>query len=313
MHPHRTLVAIGALWSLAVFGVVTPVGAQPATPDAAQVAFQSAAVTPNGQMSFAAAGFEANESAAVTIVDDQGNVQAHLDPIALDTDGTIDMAAISVPSGLALGPHTLLITGQTSGRVARASFQVQWQPPIVHLDVYTGKPTHSFGFSGSGFVPGEQVDVFLGPQTTAALATLAADPRGTISGRDLTIPLAQPGDYTLAFVGRNSHTPVSVGFNVQGFSPWAVLDNYYVAPRMGIGFTGDDFVPGEVVMVYLNTRLSQPVAQTTADEDGHFAAKNALELPDLTGNNQLIFVGQQSQTEVTTTFAAVTLPPSTSD
>jgi hypothetical protein len=100
-----------------------------------------------------------------------------------------------------------------------------------------------------------------------------------------------------------------VGFNVQGFHPWTVLENYYVAPHTGVGFEGTDFVPGEVVQVFLNTRLSQPVAQITADGDGRFRTTNAFTLPDLSGNNELIFVGDQSQTEVTATFAAATPTP----
>src|SRR5207247_2211657 len=134
-------------------------------------------------------------------------------------------------SGLAPGPHIVRMTGLTSGRSGRAAFQLQWQPPSVHLDAYTGKPTHRFKFSGSGFVPGEQVDVYLGAQSTEPLATIGADSRGEIGGQDLPIPPFNPGDYSLLFVGRNSHAPATVGFNVQGFHPWAVLDNYYVAPH----------------------------------------------------------------------------------
>ncbi len=187
----------------------------------------------------------------------------------------------------------------------------QSQPPLVRLDSYTGKPTHRFGFSGSGFTPGEQVDVYLGDLTAGPLATVVADSRGDITARDMVIPPLSPGDYTLSFVGFVSHTPAAVGFNIQGFHPWAVLDNYYITPHSGVGFTGVDFVPGEPVQVFLNTQLSSPVAQVTADADGRFEAKNAFQLPDLTGNNQLIFVGQQSQTEVTATFAAATPPPTT--
>jgi hypothetical protein len=185
------------------------------------------------------------------------------------------------------------------------------QTPTVHLDAYTGKPTRSFGFSGSGFAPNEQVDVYLGPTSADPLTTIAADGQGDISGHDMAVPLISPGDYTLAFVGRDSRTPASVGFNIQGFHPWATLDNYYVTPQTEVGFSGTDFFPGEVVQVYLNTRLSQPVAQVTADANGHFEVRNAFNLPDLTGNNQLIFVGQQSQTEVNATFAAAAPPPST--
>jgi hypothetical protein len=188
--------------------------------------------------------------------------------------------------------------------------QNERQTPTVHLDTYTGKPTHTFSFGGSGFAPGEQVDVFLGPRTSDPLASLSADDQGDIESQNTTVPFLSPGDYNLTFVGHSSQSPVSVGFNVQGFAPWVVLDNYALAPRSGLGFHGEDYVPGELVQVYLNSRLSQPITQVTADSNGHFAISNAFALPDLTGNNQLIFVGQQSQTEVTATFAVVARPPS---
>jgi hypothetical protein len=188
--------------------------------------------------------------------------------------------------------------------------QTMGVPPTVHLDSYTGKPTHSFAFSGASFAPGEAVDIYLGDRTAGPLATVSADAQGNITAQSLSIPSITPGDYQLLFVGRTSQTPTSVGFNVQGFHPWAVLNNYYIAPQYGVGFRGEDFVPGELVQVYLNTRLSQPLAQVTADANGHFSVDNAFSLPNVTGDNQLIFVGQQSQTEVTTSFAAAT-PTST--
>jgi hypothetical protein len=316
-----------AILSAIVLGMPTPVAAQSngtvhdsattqstgsgQVQDSAQVVLQGADISPDGRLAFGGHGFLANEPTAVTVEDDQGRLQARLDSIIVDGDGQINTVAVSVPGGLAPGPHTLRITGQNSGRLGRAVFQLQWQPPTVQLDAYTGKPLHTFRFTGSGFVPGEQVDLFLGTGAVDPLATVAADGRGEISGHDLHIPLITPGDYRLAFIGHDSRVPVSVGFNVQGFHPWAVLENYYVAPQAGVGFSGVDFVPGEVVQVYLNSRLSQPVAQVTADTDGGFRVRNAFNLPDLTGNNQLMFVGQQSQTEVTATFAAATAPPST--
>jgi hypothetical protein len=183
-------------------------------------------------------------------------------------------------------------------------------PPTVHLESYTGKPTHSFAFSGSGFAPGEPVDLYLGDQSAGPLETVSVDGQGNLSSQSLTIPAMPSGNYQLVFIGRTSQAPASVGFNIQGFHPWAVLDNYYIAPQSRVGFRGEDFVPGELVQVYLNTRLSGPVAQLTADANGHFAVENAFPLPNVSGDNQLIFVGQQSQTEVTATFAAAT-PTST--
>ncbi len=51
------------------------------------------------------------------------------------------------------------------------------------------------------------------------------------------------------------------------------------------------------------------VDTTSATAGGRFDMSNAFSLPDLTGNNQLIVVGQQSQKEVTATFATAAPTP----
>jgi len=299
---------------LAVVALVASMLAQPvAAQDSVTVTVQPGSVAPDGQLVFVGRGFLPEEPTTVTVEDDLGNVQALLAPVRVDAFGEINAVSVPIPSGLALGAHTLRIAGLTSSRSGRAAFQLRWQPPTVQLEMYTAKPTHIFGFVGAGFVPGEQVDVYLGSRTSGALMTVDANGRGDITARDAVVPMVPPGDYNLVFAGRSSATPVSVGFNVQGFRPWAVLDNYYVAPQAGVGIAGVDFVPGEVVDVYLNSELTPPVAQVTADADGRFSAKHAFVLPDVTGTNQVIFVGQRSGSAVTASFAAAPAPSSSSD
>ena len=284
-----------------------PAAAQSAAePDTAQVSLQATDVSFGGRLTFSGRGFAAGESAAVTVEDDQGGVQARLEPVKTETDGQVYMVSVPVPGGLSPGAHALRVSGQTSGRFGRASFNLSWRTPEVHLEAYTGKPTHTLSFSGSGFVPGESVDMFLGDQTLNPLASVVADDKGDISAQSVSIPVLAAGDYRASFVGRVSTTPVSIGFNIQGFHPWVVLHSYYVPPHSGLGFSGEDFFPGEVVQVYLNSLLALPVAQVTADGDGRFAVDQAFSLPDLTGDNDLIFFGQQSQTEVTTRFSVAT-------
>src|SRR5262245_50154243 len=174
------------------------------------------------------------------------------------------------------------------------------QTPSVHLDVYTAKPAHAVAFTGTGFVPNEPVDVSLGDER---LSTTTADAEGRILHASVGVPFLSPGDYTVSFVGQTSRIPVAVGLKIEGFRPWVVLHNYYVSPQSAVGFSGQDFVPGETVAVYLNSRLSGPVLQVTADADGRITAANALSPANLTGDNRLFFVGQQSQVELTATFA----------
>jgi hypothetical protein len=102
-----------------------------------------------------------------------------------------------------------------------------------------------------------------------------------------------------------------VGFNVQGFSPWVVLDSYSVAPYAVIGFTGQDFVPDEEIEVFLGQRSGQPLLRLAADAGGQFAVKNAFNLPDVAhGDQQLLFVGHQSGTEITAKFVVLPFSPS---
>jgi hypothetical protein len=305
-NPKRAAV-LAAFVALAVSSLSTPAAAQLATPDSAQVTLQATDLTFDGRLTFNGHGFVPGESCSVTIEDAQGGTQAQLEPARVESDGQIYTVSVPLPAELAPGPHTLHLTGLSSGRSGHAPFSLQWQLPTVHLDAYTGKPTHTLSFGGSGFVPGESVDVYLGTQTTSPLASVTADSLGRISAENVGIPFIGAGDYTVAFVGRVSQTPVSVGFNIQGFHPWVVLTNYYVSQQSGVGFIGQDFVPGETVQVYLNSRMSQPVAQATADADGRFSAESAFSAANVTGDNELIFVGQQSQTEVTLSFAVA--PP----
>jgi hypothetical protein len=266
-------------------------------------------LTADAHLNFMGQGFAPGEQTTVTIVDGQGGVEATLDPVVILEDGRFDEVSVPLPAGLTTGPHTLQVVGATSGRTARTTFRLRWLPPTIKMEAYSGKAKHSFNFSGSGFAPGEQVDVLLGGLGGSPLATYTADSEGEVVGRDVPIPLVQAGDYPLYFVGHDSGSPVSVGFNVQGFRPWAVLDNYSPPPYYLMGFSGEDFVPDEVVLVYLNSRTSQPVTQVRADSNGRFTVKNAFELPELKGQNHIIFVGQQSNADITVDFIAMAFGP----
>jgi hypothetical protein len=308
---HRSLKHIALVATLVAFamtGAATPAAAQLASPDTAQVVLQPADVTPDGHLTFEGHGFAPGETCSVVVEDVEGGPQAQLQPAQSEPDGQIYTVSVQVPPGLAPGTHVLHVTGSSSNRTGHATFSLRWQSPTVHLESYTGKPTQPLSFGGSGFVPGETVDVYLGEQATSPLTSVTADGFGTIAATNVSIPPLGAGDYKVTFIGHGSQMPVSVGFNIQGFHPWVVLPNYYIPPQSSIGFIGQDFVPGEAVQVYLNTTLSQPVTQVTADGQGRFSVDNAFALPNTSGDNELIFVGQQSQTEVTASFRIASPP-----
>jgi hypothetical protein len=249
-------------------------------------------------------GFLPGEALVATVEDAQGHPEAQLAPLNADHTGGVSMIAQRLLPTLMPGTHILLVKGEQSRRTAQATFQLHWIPPMVELDTHSVKPNHDVGFSGGGFLPNEVVEVRLGSSVSKPVATVSANAGGSVAGR-FTVPLMPAGDYQLFFVGLQSQTPTSVGLNVQGFHPWVVLDTYAPKPHARMGFEGRDFAPGEEVLVYLNERESKPVARTYADTTGRFVAQAAWEVGELSGENTLIFVGQQSGAVVTTTFTVV--------
>ena len=272
---------------------------------AALLRLQGVDLTPNVPLQFTGSGFLPGEALAVTIQGQAGQPEARLSSIIADRAGQFSTATEAIPADLAPGTHTLLVQGQSSHREAQASFQLHWVPPAVQLDTYTVKPGQDFGFAGSGFLPNETVAVRLGsPMGRRLAAAVRANARGNVTGH-VTIPLMPEGNYVLCFVGQQSQTPTSVGLNIQGFHPWVTLDTYAPSPHTRLGFIGEDFAPGEEVLVYLNRQGGKPVVRLHADASGRFAAPAAWDVGKLSGEHLLFFVGQQSGVVVTTTFTVV--------
>jgi hypothetical protein len=259
------------------------------------VLLRASQITAGARLNFQGQGFAPAEQATVTIEDAGGAVEATLDPVTISQDGNLDEVSVPVPDGIDRGQHALHVVGVSSGRSARARFTVLSVTPKITLDTYSAKSDHTFSFTGSGFAPGELIDVRLGGLGGSPLASVPSDAQGNVAAQGVPLPLVQAGDYVLYFVGEQSQTPVSVGFNIQGLTPWVVLDTYSAAPYSAMGFTGQDFVPSEPVEVYLGDRSGQPLLRLAADANGQFAVKNAFELPDLArGDQRLLFVGLQS-------------------
>jgi hypothetical protein len=273
------------------------------------VLLRSTEVAADARLNFMGQGFLPGELTVVTVESTDARVEATLEPVVIVEDGRFDEVSQPVPAGLSPGNHILRVVGTQSERSAQATFRVRFLAPSIKMAEYSAKARHGFSFSGSGFAPGEHVEVRLGGLGGSPMGIYPADQEGNVTGTNVPIPLVEAGDYRLYFVGQESQSPVSVGFNIQGFYPWAVLDTYAPPPYALMGFTGEDFIPDEIVSVYLNSLRSEPVAYAQADATGRFSVKNAFELPLLRGENQIIFVGQQSKAEVAVNFMAMNFLP----
>jgi hypothetical protein len=174
-------------------------------------------------------------------------------------------------------------------------------PPTVALDTYTATPGQVVGFAGNGFIAGEQVHVSLGKPATL-LASVRATDLGAVSGQ-VKIPALAPGTYTMTLTGSVSQTPASVGFNIQGFAPWVVLNRYAINSGEGVGFIGQGFAAGEPVLIFLNTTRGTPTLRVTADPSGRIVVQDTWIPPSaVSGRNVLTFVGQWSKATTTAEF-----------
>lgn len=266
-------------------------------------------IAQDSKLNFIGSGFQPSESVALSVDGNELKLGPGVAPIGADKEGRINEVSLDLPKDLVPGQHTLTVRGSQSGKSAQATFRLQRVPPKIELEQYTAKPEQPFNFTGSGFIPGEDVDLRLGSLQGNLLTTVTADDKGQISG-NASLPLMSGGDYPLFFVGKRSQLPTSVGFNAQDFNPWIVLDNYSPPPYYQMGFTAEDFAPGEDVFVYLNQQSGDPLAKLRADKDGKIAAKEAVSLAPLKGENTLIFVGQHTGKTATAKFTPEPFGPS---
>lgn len=303
--PQRTSVATNATKAIKV---------SPTGPGAILLQLAARNVTPDAQLRVMASGFRSGELLVVAIEDMQGQIYAHA-TLQADGDGRLRETSLALPARLAAGNYQVIVVGNTSQRTASATFQMYDTPPTVTLDAYTATPGHDVGFAGNGFIPGEVVKVYLGPSSAPLLSAMATA-GGAVNGR-LEIPKLPAGTYTLTLLGENSQTPTSVGFQVQRFTPWVVLDRYALAPGEGVGFIAHGFAPGEQVFVYLNalgrtTGTGTPVLRVTADSSGQVDIQDTWSPAVASDTNVLKFVGQWSKATTTAAFIVLATGQQTS-
>ncbi len=199
--------------------------------------------------------------------------------------------------------------------VAQPVPKVPGIPPQVGLAPYSLNPRNTLGFFGSGFPSNTWVDVRLGnldgvrpvDRYSIWLGRSLTNAGGNLDGQ-VEVPLLPAGDYPVYFVPAGSQTPVVANLVILALKPWVVLDHYAPDPHSWMGFEGRDFAPDEQVQIYLNERSGQPVAVVQADSYGNFTLNRVWEVPNLTGENALIFVGKDSGVTFTARFVMMPQP-----
>jgi hypothetical protein len=280
----------------------TAVAESPRGPGSASVQLSTQDLTPSSHPSITASGFLANEHLEMTVQDAKGNPY-DLATLVAGPDGRIHITPLALPSQLGSGTYRLVVAGGTSHRTAITTFRMAVIPPTVVLGAYTSTPGQVVNFAGNGYIAGEVVKIYLGP-STVPLASAKATALGTVTGH-LQVPTLPPGTYSLKMVGESSQFPASVGLNIQGFTPWVVLDRYTLMPGEGQGFIGQGFAPGEMVLVYLNATQGTPALRVTADFSGRVVVQDTWIPASVSGRNVLTLVGQQSKASTSAAFTVI--------
>ncbi|MDQ5955240.1 MAG: hypothetical protein QG621_243 [Patescibacteria group bacterium] len=134
-------------------------------------------------------------------------------------------------------------------------------------------PFSTITIAGTGFAPGEQVQVSLGLNST----TTIADTSGSFAHAELTIPNLPPGLYLVLAIGQSSGTPTFSYLYVQSLYPLASPSSWYIAPGSTLTWSGSGFAPNETLSVALTG--STTLATFSTDTHGSFTAAGSSQVP----------------------------------
>ncbi len=170
----------------------------------------------------------------------------------------------------------------------------------------SGLPFSPLTVQGSGFEPGENISIMIGPR---AMGSLTADGAGSFSS-SFTVPnLATGRTYILLAIGSLDSFALNYLYTPK-FYATASASSYYIAPGKTVSFSGSGFAVSETVDVFDKLAMaSGPLSSITADSSGAFANSGSFTIPYYrTGSNwDLILKGRNSKTEVPVTLAVASL------
>src|SRR5262249_19593377 len=156
---------------------------------------------------------------------------------------------------------------------------------------WAAKAGHPVGFTGSGFVPGEQVLIYLNSTNGMPALTTTANNSGGFS-LGFIIPFGLRGKQSLTAVGNQSRAATPSGFPVLPSLPSAQASPYGAMPGTTVSFYATGFAANEVVLVYAGH--NQLVTAFRVNSKGAAAAAGSYIVPNAPGYLHFTLVGQKS-------------------
>src|SRR5215831_1248050 len=219
---------------------------------------------------------------------------AQVDSQQADTTGLVNFE-FSVPQ-LANGQYPVLATGQTRG-TASVNFTISGTS--LALSSQQGPPGTSVTATGTGFRPGETVQVFFnGAQVGAPVADTAGMFNATF-----TIPNLANGNYQVDAKGQTSGDTASAPFTVGGAS--VTLNTYSGPVGTNLTATGSGFPAGDTVrVVFAGSLLDTQTANTTGSVTSNFA------IPRVASGVYLVVMNGRTGVSASAAFTVTTVPGS---
>jgi len=266
---------------------------------------------------FIAGGFEPGDRIAVYLTNGGDSAsQRPLVTVSADEVGNTAWTEVEVPV-MPAGKYDLLLKGETTRGELRTAVSVAAPTPELALSPWSGLPGRKVDLNAKGFLPGEQVDVFLG-QDRQPILNLQADQFGDLWGAGpVTIPIdSQGGQLPIIMRGRMSQSEVTSEFTVIGPDPWMELSSYADFPGTAVTANGGGFASGERLTLHVGSATSPVVAEGVAGDDGSYRGLGPAQVPaDAQGQVTFVVVGESSHTETQATFKVlqpfVSLTPTT--
>lgn len=221
-------------------------------------------------------------------------------------------AAKSTPKSGKSGSSTPVSAGPTPTPLATSEL-VTTHTPLILLNPSSARPGATVGVTGSGFDPGQTIDLTLKHQQSdqgTSLGFVQADKSGSFGGFSLTLPSDYvSGPFIVVAQEHNGSRQATATGTVAANSPQVTFGTQVGKPGDVVAFSLKGFAPDEAVNVYFNS-LTSPVVETVNTDQAGNVRQDSLTVPfGAIGNNAFIFVGKKSQSPVTVGFLMLNLYP----
>lgn len=195
-----------------------------------------------------------------------------------------------------------------SGKVATADAVVPGGVAFAALSKETGRPGEQLNVSGSGFQPGEKVNVHWGRIDGPPSEQLSTDKNGSLNNAPLKVGVTPVGNGTLLLIGDRSKTTATAPFIMQGLYPTVTVQPYAMKAGQRLEVSGEGFAPREPVLLYINSSGGEPAMRIPAGDSGNVDAAFAVPY-ELKGGQTLTMVGEQSRASSTSGFEIMPYTP----